>query len=143
MQPIEWREEYSVGIPEIDAQHRRLIELLGALVKFAGSGGVVDPRTAVAQVKRYAEQHLADEELMLSIRGYPGYAEHMAQHDAYRKKAAVIEAQSDRKDFAIRITAFLVEWWSNHILNSDQEYARYFRSHPRVESDRTGQEPGE
>jgi len=136
MQQIKWREEYSVGIPEIDAQHRRLIELLGALVKFAGSGGVVDPRTAVAEVKRYAEQHLEDEELMLSIRGYPDYAAHRAEHDAYRRRAATIEAQSGRRDFSARMTAFLTEWWSNHILNTDQEYARYFRSQPSTEADR-------
>jgi hemerythrin len=143
MQQIKWSEEYSVGIPEMDAQHRQLMELLGALAKFASSGGVVDPRTAIGEMKRQAEQHLQEEELMLSIRGYPEYARHKAEHDAYRAKAAALEAQSGRRDFGTRITTFLTEWWSNHILHSAQEYARYFESHPGVPADAGGEEPGE
>ena len=74
MQPLEWREESSVGIPELDAQHRHLIELLGELVRCAHSGesGGFIP-TALQEVNRYAEQHLQREELVLRVCGYPGY----------------------------------------------------------------------
>ena len=81
MQEIKWLEEYSVGNPELDAQHRKMIELLAGLVKFTNSGGVVDPSSAIAEVNRYAEQHLRHEEMMLSVRGYPEYARHKAEHD--------------------------------------------------------------
>jgi hemerythrin-like metal-binding protein len=130
MQQIKWCEEYSVGIPEMDAQHRRMIELLGGLVKFTDSGGVVDPLTVLAEVNRYAEQHLQQEELLLRVRGYPGYTEHKAEHDAYRKKVAALQARAAKRDFGIAITAFLVEWWRSHILTSDQQYARFFDSQP-------------
>jgi hemerythrin-like metal-binding protein len=128
MLQVEWREEYSVGVPELDAQHRRMIELLAGLVKFTNSGGVVDPFTALAEVNRYAEEHLQQEEMILSVRGYPEYARHKAEHDDYRKKAAALQARAHKRDFGTEITKFLVEWWKTHILNSDQQYARFFRS---------------
>ena len=131
MQPFEWSEESSVGIPELDAQHRQLIELLGELGRCARSGDSVKfAPIALQKVLQYAERHLQREELVLRIRGFPGYLEHKAEHDAYRKKAAFLELQSDRRDLGIRIANFLTEWWRSHILTSDQQYARYFRCRP-------------
>jgi len=131
MQPFEWSPECSVGIPELDAQHRHLIELLGGLVKRTNSGESGGfAHTALEEMNRYAERHLQREELLLRVRGYPGYAEHKAEHDAYRKKLASLQEQSDRRDIGIRIVNFLSEWWRFHILTSDQQYARFFRSRP-------------
>jgi hemerythrin len=131
MQPFEWSEEFSVGIPELDAQHRHLIELLGELVRHTRSGksGTFAPAT-LQKLNRYVEQHLQREELVLRIRGYPGYREHQAEHDAYRKKIASLQVHADRRDLDIRIANFLTEWWRFHILTSDQQYARFFRCRP-------------
>jgi hemerythrin len=128
MDPFEWREEWSVGVAELDVQHRHLIELVGELVRctYSGEGGAFAP-TALKEVNRYAEWHLQREELVLRVRGYPGYAEHKAEHDVYRKKAAALQAHSGRRDLGIRIANFLNEWWRFHIVVSDQRYARFFR----------------
>jgi hemerythrin len=128
MQPFEWSEECSVNIPELDAQHRHLIELLGELQKCARLGDRSGSLpTALSRMNRYAEQHLQREELLLRIRGYPGYAEHKAEHDEYRKKLSSLQVYSDRRDLGVRIANFLAEWWKFHILNTDQRYARFFR----------------
>ena len=128
MLEIKWCEEYSVGIPELDTQHRQMIELLAGLVKFTSSGGVVDPFTALVEVNRYAEHHLQQEEMILSVRGYPEYARHKSEHDAYRNKVAALQARAHRRSFGREITSFLVDWWKSHIVTSDQQYARFFRS---------------
>ena len=134
VQPFEWSAESSVGIPELDVQHRHLIELLGELVRctHSGEGGGFAP-AALKELHRYAEWHLQREELVLRVRGYPGYAEHKAEHDAYRKKAASLQVYADRRDLGIRIVNFLAEWWKFHILISDQRYARYLRQRPNAE----------
>jgi hemerythrin-like metal-binding protein len=82
----------------------------------------------LAEAKACAEQHLEQEELLLRVRKYPYYAEHKAEHDAYRKKAAALQAQAGRRDFSVRLANFVAEWWRFHILVSDQRYARFFRS---------------
>jgi hemerythrin len=73
---------------------------------------------------------LQPEELALRVRGYPDYADHEAEHDAYRLKVAALRTKSDRRDFVVRIASFLNEWWRSHVLISDQQYARYFWRHP-------------
>jgi hemerythrin-like metal-binding protein len=128
MQPFEWSEECSVDIPELDAQHRHLMELLDELLTCTHSGDSGgSARIALEKVNRYAEQHLRREELILQVRGYPGYAEHKGEHDTYREKVASLQLHADRRDLGVRITNFLIEWWRFHILTSDQQYARFFR----------------
>ena len=133
MPPFEWSKECSVGIPEIDSEHRHLIELLGELRRctHAGENSSLVSK-ALMKVNEYAERHLRREELLLRIRGYPGYNEHKAEHDSYRKKVASLRVHADRRDLQVRITNFLTEWWRFHILTSDQRYARHFRCQSTV-----------
>jgi hemerythrin len=131
MQPFEWNEAYSVGIPELDIQHRQLMELAGELIRAAnlGESGKMSP-AVIEKMAEYAERHLQREELVLRVRGYPDYLNHKAEHDAYRRKIVVLRSQPDRRDLGVRIANFLNEWWKSHILISDQEYAQYFRRQP-------------
>jgi hemerythrin len=131
MQLLEWSEDYSVGIPELDIQHRQLMELASELIRVVNLGESVKPDPAIIEkMAEYAERHLQREELVLRVRGYPDYLEHKAEHDAYRRKIVALRAQPDRRDLGVRIANFLNEWWKSHILISDQEYARYFRRQP-------------
>ena len=130
MQPFEWSAECSVDIPELDSQHRHLLELLSELVKCTPSAESGRAAAAFEEMNRYAERHLQREELVLRVRGYPSYPEHKAEHDAYRQKLASLQVHSDRRDIGIRLVNFLTEWWRFHILTSDQQYARFFRSRP-------------
>jgi hemerythrin-like metal-binding protein len=128
MQLLEWSEKCSVGIPELDIQHRRLVELLGELMKCIQAGdGDGSVAAALKELGRCAESHLQREELVLRVRGYPGYAEHKAEHDTYREKLASLELLADRPDFSVRLTNYVIEWWRFHVLTSDQQYARFFR----------------
>ena len=128
MQPFTWSDECSVGIPELDAQHRQLLEVLAELVKSAESGeSAAFAPVALERLHQYGTRHLLREEMVLRIRGYPHYVEHKAEHDVYREKFAALQANLARRDLAIRVVNFLTEWWKSHIMISDQEYARYFR----------------
>ena len=132
MRPFEWSEDCSVGIPELDVQHRQLIELLAELRRCAhlADGAKLAP-AALQAVVDYAERHLQREELVLRVRGYPGYLDHKAEHDLYRQRVASLQVQTGRRDLAIRIANFLTEWWRSHILTSDQQYAHFFQSQPK------------
>ena len=128
-QAFEWSEKCSVGIPELDAQHRRLIELINELVNSMQTGETNGNAAAILkELNRYAESHLQREELVLRVKGYPRYAEHKAEHDAYRAKIAALLEYSERGDFTVRLTNFVSDWWRFHVQGTDQEYARFFRA---------------
>ena len=42
MNLIEWKDEFSVGVPSIDYEHQQLIELINQLNKMAGWGNSYD-----------------------------------------------------------------------------------------------------
>jgi len=124
---LEWKEEYSVHVPKLDDDHRQIFELIKELrecVYRPGNDRLVSE--ALKKINQYALLHLQREELLLRIRGYPGYAGHKAEHDTYLSKVAALQANLERRDIAIRIVNFLSEWWREHILTSDQQYSRYF-----------------
>jgi hemerythrin len=126
---LEWSDKYRVSIPQFDAQHHRIFDLLGELAKSAqGDEGGTLVVASLEELHEYAEQHLAREELLLRIRSYPRYREHKAEHDAYREKIASFEGQLGRTDLNIRMANFLTEWWHYHILTSDRHYAQFFQT---------------
>ena len=133
IQGFEWTEKCSVGIPELDAQHRRLIELIAELVGCMQSGDNNEQAAAaLKELNRYADTHLQREELVLRVRGYPRYLEHKAEHDSYRARLDALLVHSERADFLVRLTNFVSEWWRFHVLGTDQEYARYFRAQSKT-----------
>src|SRR3954465_10144119 len=76
-----WKEAYSVGIPQIDEQHKRLIGLINGLhaAMMQGTGNQA-LSTIFADLIRYTKEHFAFEEKMLATRGYSALAAHKQEH---------------------------------------------------------------
>lgn len=122
-----WRDEYSVRIPNIDAQHQQLVALINdlhaAMMKGDGSqalGRILD------DLVRYAEGHFSYEEAMLQQRGYSGLDAHRAEHLALARQVNALREQfrSGRMLMTVGVMQFLKEWLANHILAKDADYAR-------------------
>ncbi len=79
---IEWKKEYSVGVPAIDHEHRELIELINELYRHARSG---DPQHAIGEflgeIFARISAHFALEEKLMREKNYDEYDEHKADHE--------------------------------------------------------------
>ena len=127
MTQTEWNERFSVAIPRLDQQHRQIFELLGQLRELNPGESDRLASGTLEKLLAYSEYHLRREELILRVRGFPGYALHLAEHDEYRAKIAHLRETAVRTNRGIRIVNFLEGWWRNHILTSDRKYAEYFQ----------------
>src|SRR5271166_3566007 len=89
-----WHEDYSVKIPQFDAQHRHLFFLLNVLNDAMNTGkGNEILEQILEELVQYTSHHFhAEEELMVKKR-FPGLAAHMKEHDALR--ARVLKFQRD------------------------------------------------
>ena len=129
---IQWNDRFSVGVPSLDRQHRQLIDIVNELhdAMTAGRGQDVI-RTLLDRLSSYAKTHLETEEKMLQAYAYPGFAAHKAQHEAYLKRVRDLQAQScqGRLTMTLTLMNFLKDWWSNHILHADMEYAPFLKAH--------------
>ena len=128
---IAWSEEFSVGIPSIDAQHRKLFALINDLhaAMACGRGAIVVSRTLVGLLA-YTSSHFVHEEKLLAETAYPAFHDHKAEHA--RLLAAVKQLQSDllagKSAISLDVLHFLKDWLRRHILGMDQKYARHLQA---------------
>jgi hemerythrin len=123
---IEWTDELSVGIQEIDEQHKVLVGLVNEMHRAIHEHhGSETARQILDRLGDYTRIHFAVEESLMRIFDYPGYDEHKKQHEeliaqfrSYQAKVA-----SGTAKISFELLHFLKLWLAQHILESDKEYA--------------------
>jgi hemerythrin len=124
MQPIEWKEEYSVGVPELDKQHKGLIELINRLAEEGHRSSVVIK--TLDALSLYAREHFSAEEALLRACGDPNLEEHEREHRAFEEWLDAIKQiyrfSTTLDPFVDTINSFLRNWLINHILKTDMAY---------------------
>lgn len=133
MSLIRWNDAMSVGVEKIDADHKKLVEMINTLFDGVHGG---HGREAVGDILdgliRYTVEHFDREEQIFAKTAYPGAAEHKAEHDAL--KAQVLEIQKKYMagtDSALTLEtmAFLKHWLIDHIQGLDKKYSEHVQSH--------------
>lgn len=123
---MDWRKEYSIGIPEIDAQHKQLFECIDRL-ESAGDGRQRELAVyyVMEQLNDYARVHFAVEEIVMRLFDYPGLDAHASEHRAFTEKLKELESSELIEDIHLQAGKFLREWLVQHIQGSDKRYAAY------------------
>jgi hemerythrin len=130
MSLIQWNDKFNVGVRTLDGQHRKLIEIINELHEAMCQGHAKEVQAGLVQrLGQYAAEHLNTEEKMLRSNGYPDFAQHKAQHDTYILKMREFEQNvaAGKMTLAVTLLPFLKEWWTGHIMKTDQQYAGFFK----------------
>ena len=119
---VEWKEEFSLGVPAIDYEHRELIELLNAL-----HAHLSDRNSATAVIDFlgdiYAKigAHFALEEKLMRERNYDHYEEHKADHE--RLLEEILDIMDDYETDGIlddnTLSNRLSDWFTIHFKTHD------------------------
>ena len=117
-----WQDRFSVGVPEVDHEHRELIRLINLLHEALGqSQSAAAVRAALGEVHVAISAHFALEEKDMQAWGYSGYPEHKRDHerllDELRDLMDSIEQAipADTDAFGARINA----WFETHFQTHD------------------------
>ncbi len=80
---IEWRDEFTIGIPAVDAEHRELIELINELHAQLTQPGAAPDAVAdfLGEINVRIGAHFALEEKEMRERQYDQLAAHKADHE--------------------------------------------------------------
>lgn len=136
MTAFAWQDAYSVGHAMIDAQHRKLIDILNHLHKLLNDHTIDHTRTESGDVfdelAEYVMTHFAYEEQLIAKAGYPveRVAEHKRQHDMLLARVReVMNAHHSGDTTALtELLPYLYgDWLINHICHSDCDFAGYLR----------------
>ncbi|MDD5176363.1 MAG: bacteriohemerythrin [Sterolibacterium sp.] len=121
---MEWKYEHSIGIQEIDDQHRKLIEIIvsieRAIVSHVGWRDIV---YGLVDLKVFARSHFEIEEALMRMYGYKEAAKHTEEHQYFFTRLAEIECKSIDKLAEGELLKFLRDWLKKHILGEDRGYA--------------------
>lgn len=128
MKDISWDYVFSVGIDEIDEDHRRLINLFNILNHSVTSGE--DPAYLAAVLEELINctvWHFSHEERLMLKYGYPGYAEHREEHQDLIESVRELQQKirDAGKEVAAEHLAFLEHWLTGHILATDMKLGAY------------------
>jgi hemerythrin len=136
MRKFEWKDEYNIGIPTIDKQHKGYFALANDIIDLAEGGAVTkDSLHAVTmELEAHAIEHFDFEEENFDLFHYPDATFHAEAHKLYRKRIndfyrALDEAHVDERELADEIAAYSIHFLSDHILLMDLKYAIFFREH--------------
>ncbi len=131
MSMVQWSDEFSVEIQEIDEQHKLIInyinELYEALSRKDSHDLVAD---VIQKLVEYTKIHFAVEETLMRIFHYEGYETHKLIHDRLVQGALLYQARFLSGDAAVgmELLMFLKEWLFDHINREDKRYIKTFHS---------------
>jgi hemerythrin-like metal-binding protein len=131
MEPLQWNESLSVGIREIDDDHKNLLVLLATLqieVKKEASPQVVE--RAMRDLMNYTQWHFRHEERLMQTHRYPGYRAHKTEHGELISQVEALHQRFVKEGPVILSDAvtFLKNWLANHILRTDKSMGQFLKN---------------
>ena len=125
---LEWRDEFRIGIEEVDHEHQELIGLINALHAALG-----DDRSServegfLGEIFASISAHFALEEKVMRARHYDALAAHKADHE--RLLDDLRDLMDEQAGGAIldeeRFGARLAEWFAGHFRTHDARLHRF------------------
>ena len=129
---LQWTTALSVGVPEIDAQHRELFGRVDALLDaMLANDRSVSART-LAFLREYAAVHFGAEEALMRELDYPGLASHAAEHQAFTAEVDDLGRQLEREGTSaallLELERRVCDWLRDHVYFTDVALGRFVTS---------------
>lgn len=129
MKSVKWSGDLSVGIDEIDKDHRRLFSCIDDLFTacHAGQGPSVLQQILIC-LMQYTREHFAHEEDLMRRVGYPDVVDHRAMHAELVSELDDIIEQfniTNSHELSNKTLQFLEDWLTHHILIEDRKIGKF------------------
>src|SRR3989338_1180908 len=119
----------TVGGSDLEAQHKKN----GLLVKKLIGMGAIKVHSEIisdtlTKMTQYAIDHFKTEEQYMLEYGYPEYSSQRKQHLEFKRKTVdlCMETMAHKVTVPTEIFTYLRLWWTNHILQEDMKYKKFF-----------------
>jgi hemerythrin len=132
MSLMSWNANMSVGVPSVDEQHKKLVDMLNELYD-----GIQTKQTRETLGKvldgliSYTVSHFRHEEQFFARTNYPDAPAHIKEHRDLTRQ--VLDVQKRHKagetgTLSMEVMNFLKRWLIDHIQGSDKKYSPHMSS---------------
>ncbi len=128
---FQWTDEFSIGIDEMDEQHKELVDLLNQLhTAIREHHGSVTSRQILDKLADYTRTHFAVEESLMRVSKYPNLIAHKEMHADLISQVRALQQKLDTGESAItfELLHFLKVWLMRHINETDKHFGAYFNA---------------
>ncbi|MFP4025328.1 MAG: bacteriohemerythrin [Thiohalospira sp.] len=127
---ITWKDSFSVGVPSIDDQHKKLVGMINNLFsEFAK--GITDDflKEIIKELEKYTVYHFTYEEKFMKLYDFEDYKAHKSEHGQFIEKIKSYKEtlSKENKSEVIEFVTFMKNWLLKHIMGTDKKYKKLFQ----------------
>lgn len=140
---LQWHDAFSVGHPALDAEHRRMLEMINNVCAYDGAESAADSvRGILADLERLASEHFAHEESVLgsilNATTIPTlrktitdmvdnhHEEHQIRLSVLRKMISIVDRKPDERRSTLCYN--LTHWFIVHAIRYDAQVKTVIQS---------------
>lgn len=127
---LNWEAKYEFGIPDMDKQHKKWLEILNKFYDQVSSGDIKkNMGTMVDEALQYTKFHFSEEEKFMAKMNFGNIKEQQKMHKEIISTLEKFKSDLNSKKLitSTALTNELKNWFKMHILVEDMKYADHFR----------------
>ena len=117
---------FEIGIAELDAQHKRLHDLLLRLRDAVGKHYGYATNAILDELAIETRIHFAVEESLMRMLSFPDVESHIAEHQDLRNQLEKFRKRAQDFDVAEDLAEFTLQWLNDHVDRFDREFVDHF-----------------
>ena len=126
-----WSDEYEIGLPVIDAQHKRLFKLINEVNEAIETGlKASNIEALLVGLEEYKTRHFQMEEKYMVECNYPGLEEQQKAHadfsNRFRELGEEVAKTGITPTVVRAIKAELAGWLQEHVTGLDLKFGEYY-----------------
>jgi hemerythrin-like metal-binding protein len=126
-----WQDDLTVGVQEMDNQHKELIGYINELVHELETAGEI--LTKFDKMAEFVVKHFREEEALMAANNFEGLGPHRLIHQQLLKRVGEFrQLILDNQLEPDRLVAFLRMWLTSHIKGIDTKYGQDFGDLPEA-----------
>jgi hemerythrin len=126
---IEWKDEFCVGVPDVDHEHQEIINLINNLHDaMSGENATISVMDFLGEIYSHVSAHFALEEKIMRSHKYDQYTEHKADHERLLDELRdIMDDYEENAYFSDEEFAGQVErWFTDHFKTKDARLHKHF-----------------
>ena len=132
---LQWKEEYEVGVAEIDEQHQKLIDIANRVYELMRNELALDKYDQIVEIlqelKEYTVYHFHFEEGLMQKARYKKRFSHKILHQNFLAQVEAVDLSAvdeNQEAYLIQIMDFIANWLIEHIVGEDKKVGQSVRA---------------